>query len=80
VLQFLALGGFGISVVAGPQDSDEDRSRSFQPTRGVMDRNRRPSVIDEELFSRHMLLPQYHIQPLPPLLVAFTKAAVSVAI
>src|ERR1039458_10426727 len=40
VLQFLALGGFGISVVAGPQDGDADRGLPLRPALRIMDRNR----------------------------------------
>ena len=80
VLQFLALGGFGISVVAGPQDSDEDRGLPLRPALRIMDGNRRPGVIDEELLPRRMVLPQHHIQSLPPLLVEFTEAAVGVTV
>ena len=61
VLQFLARGGFGVSVVAGPQDSDEDRGRPLRPAVRIMDGNRRTGVIDEELLSRRMLLAQHHI-------------------
>src|SRR5208337_4705521 len=34
----------------------------------------------KELLPRRMLLPQHHIQPLPPLLVEFAKAAVGVTV
>jgi hypothetical protein len=80
VLQLLALGGFGISAVAGPQDNDEDRRLSLRAALRIIDRNRRPGVIDEQLLSRDMILAQHYIQLLSPTLVQFAKAAVSVAV
>jgi hypothetical protein len=52
VLHLLARGGFGISVVAGPQDGDEDRGWALWPALRVVDRDRVPGVIDEELLAR----------------------------
>src|SRR5579872_4342159 len=80
VLQFLALGGFGISVVAGSQDGDEDGGLALRPALRIMNRNRRPGVIDEQFLSRDMILAQHDIQLLSPTLVQFAKAAVSVTI
>src|SRR5205814_6731221 len=45
-----------------------------------MEGNRRPSVIDEELLSGLVLLPQHHIQLLTPLLVEFAEPAVAAAV
>src|ERR1017187_2669185 len=80
VLQFLALGGFGISVVAGPQDGDEDRGLPLRPALRIMDRNRRPGVIDEQILSRNVIWAKHYIRWPPPLLVKFEEPAVSVTV
>ena len=78
VLQFLALGGFSVKVIAGPQNGDEDRGQSLRPTLGLLQGKRRPGVIDEQVLFRDMFQAQHHIQPLSPALVLFAKVTVSV--
>lgn len=53
--------------------------RSFRPALGIIDRNRRSGVIDEELFAGLVLLAQDHIRVLPLLLIEFAETAVGVA-
>jgi hypothetical protein len=80
VLQFLTRGGFGVGVVAGSQDGDEDRSLVLRTALRVIDGDRVPSIIHKELLTRLVFLAQHHIQVPPPLLVELTEAAVGVAI
>jgi len=80
ILQLLALGGFGVSIVAGPQDRHEDRSLALRATLRVVEGDGVPGVVDEELLAGLVLLPQHHVQLLPPAPVEFTEPAVGVAV
>src|SRR5439155_12205556 len=46
----------------------------------VMDGDCRPGVVNEELLTGLVVLPQHHIQLLPPPLVEFAEPAVTVAV
>ena len=80
ILQLLALGGFGVGVVAGPQDGDEDRGWALRTTLRVVDGDRVPGVVNEELLAGLVLLSQHHVQLLPPLLIELAEPAVGIAV
>src|SRR5579875_3462240 len=79
-LPSLAPGGFGIGVVAGAQDGNEDRGLTCGSTLRVVDSDGVPGIIHEELFAGLMLLAQHHVQTAAPATVELAEAAVAIAL
>ena len=76
----MAPSGFGIGIVAAAQNSDKDESRMIRSALRVMDGNRIPGVIDEELFASLVLVAEHHVQTTAPAMVEFAEAAVAEAL
>ena len=78
--QILIPGGFGIGVVAGAQDGNEDGRFLDRPGLGIDDRDGVSRIIDKQFFSGAVLLPQHQIQLAGPLLIQLTEPAVLVTV
>ena len=78
--QVLGQYRLGIGVVARPQGGDEEIGRGDGSRRRIVDRDRIAGEVDEELFSRLVVLPEGNIQCLQPCPVAETELAVLVAL
>lgn len=57
VRQTLAPGGLAVGIAGSPQHRHKNLRLPDLSGARVHDRNRRPGIINEEFFARHMLLP-----------------------
>ncbi len=78
--QPLGPGGFDVSVVAGPQDRDEDLRLTHLPGCPVHHRHGRARVIHQQLLAGHIMLTQHRLQGVGPLLIEGAELAVPVAV
>jgi hypothetical protein len=79
VRQALAPGGFAVGVVGDTENGDEDRRWPDFAARGIGDRHRLASVVDEQFLARGVRLAQAEREPPDPLPVEGAEAAVAVA-
>lgn len=78
--KILREGGFGEGVIAGPQGGYKDLSLMDLSRFRIDDGDRLPGIIDEELLSGSIFLPEAGIKLLGPLMVEMAELIVLVPV